>query len=821
MKNKFILAGFCFVLLTEAVSAFQARPARQAEPLPYANLPDVMPGTKPLSPEEDRSIKILEGAHVFIEERIKAAPAGRARFWNRDLSSKEAYERSVEPNRRRFMKIIGVEDKSKPAQSFKLVLKEEHPSVVMEKIAVNNDPLVISETAAYRVYQVRWPVLHNVYGEGLLLEPKTKSVGNVIAIPDADQVPEQLAGLAAGIPADSQFARRLAEHGYQVLIPVVISRDLLMPGSSELLRQTHREWVYRQAFHMGRHIIGYEVQKILSAVDWFKQGNPNVKVGVAGYHEGGLLAFYSAAVDKRIDAALVSGYFNSRQKVWDEPIYRNVWNLLSEFGDAEVASLIAPRALIVEHSSVPEWIDQAMKPGGDPVMVGQWAQPGYKGSLRTPEWKTVQEEYQRIGQLTRPGFQAGELIKDQNNWAVQFGTQKAIESLSKLLGGKAQLPLGRETSKDNRKNFDAKQRQVRQLKELENHVQWLMRDSDYERNEFFLYNIMPEFEKRTWSTKPHHPAHSPQRFIEQSREYRKMFHDEVIGRFEDPMLPADPHTRKLYDNDKWTGYEVQMDVYPNLQAAGVVLIPKDLKPGEKRPVVVCQHGRDGFPQKLVEEGYTAYNQTATKLADRGFIVYAPYNPYRGEDKYRWMVRKATSVGKSMFSFVISQHDQTLRWLGSLPFVDPERIAFYGLSFGGETAMRVPSVLESYCLSICSGDFGDYTRKVVDTHFSRGFMNSMEWEIPVFNLGSTFSHAEMAYLIFPRPFMVERGHDDLVQQTDWVSYEFGKVRYLYDQFGLGDKTAIEYFNGGHSMRGEGTFDFLHKHLKWPQQSQIKQ
>ena len=68
-----------------------------------------------------------------------------------------------------------------------------------------------------------------------------------------------------------------------------------------------------------------------------------LKIGVAGYSEGGLIAFYAAAVDKRIDAVLVSGYFNSRQRVWDEPIYRNVWGLLSEFGDAEIASLIAPR----------------------------------------------------------------------------------------------------------------------------------------------------------------------------------------------------------------------------------------------------------------------------------------------------------------------------------------------------------------------------------------------------------------------------------------------------------------------------------------------
>jgi hypothetical protein len=229
---------------------------------------------------------------------------------------------------------------------------------------------------------------------------------------------------------------------------------------------------------------------------------------------------------------------------------------------------------------------------------------------------------------------------------------------------------------------------------------------------------------------------------------------------------------------------------------------------------VVQHGRDGVPHELVEGNNPAYNDAAAKLADRGFIVYAPYNPYRGEDQYRWLDRKANTLKKTLFSFIVSQHDQTLRWLGALPYVDKNRIAFYGLSYGGETAMRVPAVLEGYCLSICSGDFGDWSRKVVDTHYKSGFMNSLEWEMPYFNMGSTFSYAEMAYLIFPRPFMVERGHDDLVQPTEWVAYEYGKVKYLYDKFNLGNKTEIEFFNGGHSMRSEGTFAFLHKHLNWP-------
>lgn len=803
------------IFIAVAVSgaeAFQGRQGKNNTGLPYQTMPEVLEGTRRLAPEDDRSIEILEGAHVFIEEKIRKARSQRPKYWTRDLSSKEAYERSIEANRKRFMKIIGVEDKSQPLNGFKLVLEDEHPGVSMEKIAINNDPLVIAETSAYRVYQVRWPVLNRVHGEGLLLEPKAVAVGNVIALPDADQLPEQLAGLQPGIPDESQFARRLAENGFRVLVPVLISRDLLFPGT--LNQQTHREWIYRQAFHMGRHVIGYEVQKVISAADWFKRAYPDMKIGVAGYLEGGLLALYAAAVDTRIDATLVSGYFNSREGVWDEPIYRNVWNLLTEFGDAEIASMIAPRGLVVEHSSIPEIRDQSVKAGEPPIMNGQWPLTGYKGKLQTPEGDSVQAEYRRMASLTEPDFQRGAFVAGVRNAPVAFGSKEALEKFSALLDKKVSMSLSRALPQDKRSSFKAIERQIRQVKELEDHAQWLVRDSDYERNRFFLYKIMPEFEKRTWSTKPSHPTYSPERFTDAAKTYRKIFHEEIIGSFEDQLLPPDPRTRKLYDNDRWTGFEVELDVYANLRAAGILLIPKDLKPGERRPVVVCQHGRDGFPQRLIEDGYTAYNNTASKLADRGFIVYAPYNPYRGEDKYRWLVRKATSVGKSMFSFIISQHDQTLRWLETLPFIDKDRIAFYGLSFGGETAMRVPSVLERYCLSICSGDFGDYSRKVVDTHFARGFMNSMEWEIPVFNMGSTFSHAEMAYLIFPRPFMVERGHDDLVQQTEWVSYEYGKVKYFYDQFGLGDRTEIEYFNGGHSMRGEGTFDFLHRHLNWP-------
>jgi len=813
MKIRISIFGFVLFCLIDSAEAFQ-NPADQGNVnYPLKNMPDVLPGTKLLTLNGDLSVKMLDGAQKFIEEKIKTSVNDRLKLWSRNFSSGEAYEISVEPNRKRFIKCIGVEDKTEPFKNYNVGVPDKNPAVFMQKLSIDDDPDLIVETSKYRVYQVRWPVLNRVNGEGLLLQPKSKPVANIIAIPDADQQPEQLVGLVPGIPVASQFARHLAENGFQVLIPVLISRELLFPGKEQ--QQTYREWIYRQAFHMGRHIIGYEVQKVLSAIDWFKQSNKkDVKIGVAGYCEGGLIAFYAAAVDKRIDAVLVSGYFNSRQQVWDEPIYRNVWGLLSEFGDAEIASLIAPRPLVIEHSSLPELIDKLKSPDDKLPQVEGLTYTGYKGRLQTPDFKDVQSEYSRIDKLITPGFQPRVLISGPQNKPVSFGSEKALKEFVRLLGYNSSIVISNEIPVDKRSSFNSVERQLRQVKEIEDHVQWLLRTSDYERNQFFLYKVMPEFGERKWSTQPFHPYYQPAGFIEKAKEYRKYFTEEILGKFDDSMLPSNPQTRKIYDKEKWTGYEVVLDVYSNLFASGILLIPKDLKSGEKRPVVVCQHGRSDIPQKLVEGDHTAYNNAAAKLADKGFIVYAPQNPYRWEDRYRWLSRKGNTIKKTLFSFIISQHEQTIRWLGTLPFIDKDRIAFYGLSYGGETAMRVPAVLEGYCLSICSGDFGDWTRKVVDVHFPGSFMNSLEWEMPYFNMGNTFSYAEMAYLIFPRPFMVERGHHDLVQPDEWVSYEYGKVKYLYDQFNLGNKTEIEFFNGGHSMRSEGTFKFLHKQLSWP-------
>jgi hypothetical protein len=347
------------------------------------------------------------------------------------------------------------------------------------------------------------------------------------------------------------------------------------------------------------------------------------------------------------------------------------------------------------------------------------------------------------------------------------------------------------------------QRQERQIQQLVTHTQHLLQISDATREDFFWKKLKPA------------PTNE---WIAASRPFKDLLWNDVIGRLPSATLPPNPRSRKILENTNWTAYDVVLDVWPDVFAWGILILPKDLKPGERRPTIVCQHGLEGVPMDTINgpnaSGYGAYKSYSARLAEQGFVIFVPHNPYRGEDRFRVLQRKANPLGLSLFSIIIGQHDRILDWLSVQPFVDPRRIAFYGLSYGGKTAMRVPALLDRYCLSICSADFNDWVRKNVTTESNYSYMFMGEYELPEFNLGGTFNYAEMAALIAPRPFMVERGHDDGVAPDEWVAYEFAKVRRLYARLGIPDRTEIEFFNGPHTINGIGTFEFLHRHLDWP-------
>jgi dienelactone hydrolase len=757
--------------------------------LPCRLMAQNLPGTEPWDDRGEPSSAMVEGIARFLDRELQASVERRQAKWNRDTSSVEAYLKSIEPNRERFRKILGlVEPRVAP--------------VVLQYVSGPDSPAKVAETDRFAVYAVKWGVYADVEAEGLLLEPKGEARANVVAMADCDVTPEQFVGLAPGVGADSRVARLLAENGCRVLVPTLLSRSSEFSGNPNvrMTNLTHREWIWRQAFEAGRHPIGYEVEGVRAAIDWFQRvGQPDLPIGVMGHGEGGLLALYSAACDPRIDAAWVAGYFGPRERVWQEPIYRDVFGLLDEFGDAEIAGLIAPRNLVVEACAGPEIA------GPPPAVQGRSdaASGRLEGVSRTAAANELLRAAVLLRDLPHPGNGLASIGIGSGTGPLNEDDH-ALTAFLKQLNLKPTATADANPPADARRDFDPGPRQGRIVRAWQGHTQQLLRVSELRRYEL-------------WSKAAE--AKTPEAWAGATKPLRDQFWDEVIGRFPPADEPLKARSVKLYDEPNFVGYGVEIPVWKDVVASGVLLLPKDLKEGERRPVVVCQHGLEGKPNEVVAPHIkSVYNSYGAQLADRGYIVFAPQNPYIGVDQFRQLQKRLHPLKRSLFAVIVRQHERILEWLKTRPNVDPERIAFYGLSYGGKTAMRVPALLTDYCLSICSADFNEWVVKCTNLDRKYSYMYTIEYDMYEWDLAGGFNYAEMAGLICPRPFQVERGHLDGVAPDEWIGYEFAKVRRTFDMLGLGDRCDITYFNAGHQIEGKGTFAFLAKHLDWPRGDQ---
>jgi dienelactone hydrolase len=716
--------------------------------LPFTALAQSLPGTQPLPADPDFSASMVAGIDRMALRLIGQSKTTR------------------QPTREKLRAALGMVDERLPLRALELV-------------GDTASPALLHETELCRVFRVRWPVFEGVHGEGILIQPKARPHARLVLLPDADTAPETL------------VEPRWLASGCEVVILAMVTRGTRFSKTDHLGIRTnvpHREWIYRQSYLLGRHLIGYEVQKALAVVDWFKAQPEQVPVLVAGFGEGGMLAMQAGALEERIDGVFSAGHFAPREGVWQEPLDRNVFGLLRDFGDAELAVLIAPRPLVLQH---------ARYPGHKVSMTGAQGERAIAapGRLAAPERSAFDAEVARAKVLA-PGGRILAIGAD--------GSEERIvrHLLPAFLADGVRASL-RATPAAPLLPVDGA-REERTVRELGGFTQRLIVTCEAER------------QARFWNQVPLKPLAA---FEAHTASERDRFWNEVIGRLPDPDQPANARSRLVRETEKVAIHEVTLDVWQDVFAWGWLCLPKDLKPGERRPVVVCQHGLEGLPEDTLNDDQTtrawsAYKAFALRLAEEGFVTFAPHNPYRGKDSFRTLQRKLNPLGLTLYSVINGQHQRILEWLKAQPFTRADKIAFYGLSYGGKSAMRIPAVLNDYCLSICSGDFDEWVRYCASTELPiGGYMHANEYEIWEWNLARTFNYGEMSALIAPRPFMVERGHDDGCGTDAMVNYEYAKVRRLYAKLGLAERTTIEHFDGPHTIHGVGSFTFLKEKLGW--------
>ena len=693
--------SLCIVLVLNSLSGFTPLGNSQE-----ATIAKTLMGTSVLDIQGDIASELVDGVDRFLLKELDRSVPTRMALWPKPKEiatggkDNAAYEAAIQPLRDELRMRIGMIDERVKCDSFTIQSVASPSSDDTKWVAINE---------SYKIYTVRWPVFDGVDATGLLVVPNGEVRFHAVVVPDAGQTPEQLCGFDA---TSSLVALDLAARGGVVVVPDTIRRHReARNGRSKL---TDQEFLYRSAFVLGRHVIGYQVQEISAAFDALQKSYGDRPTLVAGWGEGGSLALYAAAVDTRIQAACISGHFGPRERIWSEPIHRNVHGLLNHFGDAQVAAMVAPRSLV---------IDAVQGPGVD--IPGDGGAPGV---LNGPSVEQAQSEWQLTQKLLGPWQLSSriQIVKpmDANAKSNQTSTQAMQLSLKSLgiheTAGMA--PDLRPSKWKERLLASEETYRSNTLSKWNRFQQAILERSAAERDLYW----------RKLDTK------SAESFAETIKPYREFFRSETIGDWEWDAVALRPRTRLLYDEPKWLGYEVVLDVHDDVIAYGTLLIPRDGQPVKNRPCVVFQHGLEGRPSDTIVGDHPAYHDVSKQLVEQGYVVFAPQNLYLFQDRFRSLQRKSNPLGKTLFSTIVAQHKQIVRWLGERDEVDPKRIAFYGLSYGGKSAMRIPALVPEYCLSICSADFNDWVWKNASTTSPYSYVWTNEYEIFEFGLGNHFN-----------------------------------------------------------------------------------
>jgi hypothetical protein len=105
----------------------------------------------------------------------------------------------------------------------------------------------------------------------------------------------------------------------------------------------------------------------------------------------------------------------------------------------------------------------------------------------------------------------------------------------------------------------------------------------------------------------------------------------------------------------------------------------------------------------------------------------------------------------------------LDFLQSLPFVDPNHLGYYGLSYGGYSAIWMPPLEPRLKLTVISAHFNDWQTMLTDSTRQGALILVVcpDEDFYNWNVLNRFVHAQIIAAMWPRPVCIEYGSEDQV------------------------------------------------------------
>ncbi|MBA3315724.1 MAG: alpha/beta fold hydrolase [Planctomycetaceae bacterium] len=293
--------------------------------------------------------------------------------------------------------------------------------------------------------------------------------------------------------------------------------------------------------------------------------------------------------------------------------------------------------------------------------------------------------------------------------------------------------------------------------------------------------------------------------------------EQVAGPFIRSNIPLDPKVISTETLDggivrKKTEYHTDS---ANKTISAYLLLPADLKVGEKRPGVIVFHstqaaGKDQ-PAGLADD---ADKHIALHLAKRGYVTIAPDYPSFGEYQHDF----ASDGYDSGVMKAICDNVQTLDLLCALPEVDAERIGAIGHSLGGHTAIftalydeRIKAVVSNCGFTRFHRYYGgDLTGWTSDRYLPR--IASEYGKDPD---RMPFDFPDLISSLAPRAFLASSPLHDENFDVVGVKETISAARPAYERLGAADKLQANYPDCAHAFPPEVrkvAYEFLDEQLR---------
>jgi len=731
-------------------------------------------GTEPLRLPVTENIREEQRQQIlhYFSAQIAATPSRRDRLWQPDFSSRDGYRTSIEGHRLHLRAMLG--------------LVEPKPGTPQVK--------TLQEKGNIKVEDVSIPIDAGLSARALLFQPQSSvPTAGIIAIPPANQSREEFAGIVSGM-APAPWLSTLLENNVTVAVPIMVERRDDHPLCREAGNKDRRRVLWRAGFIVGRTLVGMEVQQVLALREFLSlQGNVDArKIAVMGEGQGGMTALYAGALDEGFGGVEVLDYFQQREECWRQPVDQALYGQLQEFGDAEVAALIAPRPLLI--ATTP----RAPIPPASVQAEFMRAQRFY-GGLRAPD------------ELSAVKLQNDPLSAAALTLAARLGSGPGHTTPQLSL----RIPLS-EVNQARDRQFEDQLRYFRNL--------WAA--SDQVRAEHWRLN----------STLPENRTQKVQQLRSELAD--------LVGIISPENVAMHPRTALVGETDKFLAYDVFLDAVPGVEVYGQLLVPRGVAGHveTRLPAVICQHGFDGAPKYIsgvgtrLETNDHFYHRFGQRLAERGYVVFAPYlavpqyhppagaganlrNPaglgdvIQRADLINPLVRMSAALGMMRTSIELAKLRRVVDFLQSLRFVDRDQIGYYGLSYGGYCAIWMPPLEPRLKLTAISAFFNDWRTMLTDTtRFGSSYWSLPDEDFYNWNVLNRFVHTELIAAMWPRPVCVEYGSEDPVTTSEWHVRAWNDLQSSMSSWDMEGKIVDDDFIGPHTIHGIGTFFFLDRWLR---------